>query len=112
MTLARRLITDNILLAQENFHALRTNPICRFKFVAIKTDMSKAYDRVEWSFLEELMVKLGFDPKWINWMMCCISTVSYKVLINGEAKGNIIPTRGLRQGTRCPRSSSLFVLKL
>ena len=44
---AKRLITDNILLAQEAFHALRTNPICKEKFVAIKTYMSKAYDIVE-----------------------------------------------------------------
>ena len=51
---AERLITDNILVAQEMFHALCTNPSCKGKFVAIKTDMSKAYDRVEWSFMEAL----------------------------------------------------------
>lgn len=45
--MAERLITDNILVAQEMFHALCTNPSCKGKFVAIKTDMSKAYDRVE-----------------------------------------------------------------
>lgn len=43
---ARQLITDNILIAQENFHALRTNPECQNKFMAIKIDMSKAYDLV------------------------------------------------------------------
>lgn len=57
---AKQLITDNILLAQEAFHALRTNLMCKAKFVAIKTDMSKAYDRVEWNFLEALLVKMGF----------------------------------------------------
>lgn len=65
---ARRLITDNILVAHEIFHALRTNPSCKAKFVAIKTDMSKAFDRVEWSFLKVLLLKLGFSSKWVSWI--------------------------------------------
>jgi len=105
---AGRLITDNILIAQENFHALWTNPACRKKYIAIKTDMSKAYDRVEWSFLQALMLKMGFAQKWVDLITFCISSVSYKILLNGSPRGYIKPSRGIRQGD--PISPFLFIL--
>lgn len=89
--MARRLITDNILIAQEIFHALRTNQSCQSKYVAIKIDMSKAYDRVEWDFLRVTMEKMGFEQKWIHLIMSCVSSVSYRVLTNGDAKGIFLP---------------------
>lgn len=46
------------------FHGLRTNKACQGKFMAIKTDISKAYDRVEWDFIQVLLQKMGFDPVW------------------------------------------------
>ena len=90
-----RLISDNILIAQEMFHGLRTNKSCQDKFMAIKTNMSKAYDRVEWIFIQELLTKMGFDNHWIQLMMEYISSVQYRVLLNGQPKGHIISKRGL-----------------
>lgn len=87
----KRLISYNILIAQEMFHGLRTNKSCQYKFMAIKTNMSKAYDRVEWGFVQALLTKTGIDSQGIQLRMKCIISVQYKVLINGQPRGHIIP---------------------
>lgn len=58
-----RLITDNILVALETLHCLRNHKTGDSGFMAIKLDMSKAYDRVEWVYLENLIRKMGFNEK-------------------------------------------------
>lgn len=61
-------------------------------------DMSKAYNRIEWNFLEMVLHKFGFHPKMVNCIMQCVSTVSYSILFNGSARGQVFPKRGIRQG--------------
>ena len=77
-------------------------------YMALKLDMNKAYNRVEWCFLEDVMRKLRFSERWIAFMMVCVKTVSYLVLVNGELKGLIKPSREICQGD--PLSPFLFLL--
>lgn len=65
--------------------------------MALKLDMSKACDRVEWIFFEKILLKLGFQDSWVALIMECITIVLYSILINGEPQGLIKPSRGLSQ---------------
>ena len=102
------LITNNVIVAFELMHFLNHKSAGKEGFMAAKLDMSKAFDRTEWCFIQGVMERMGFSTKWINLIMKCSTFVSYSVLINGVAYGNIKPTRGIRQGD--PLSSNIFLL--
>ncbi|XP_042969115.1 uncharacterized protein LOC122301804 [Carya illinoinensis] len=103
-----RLITDNVMVAYEALHTMKTRQKGRIGSMALKLDISKAYDRIEWGFLEAIMRKLGFGERWIRLVMVCVTSVTYSVLVNGQPCCTIKPSRGIRQGD--PISPYLFIL--
>lgn len=85
-----RNITDNVLVAFELLHYMKQKKKGAEGEVALKLDVSKAYDRVDWGFLFHQMRKLGFDNKWIAWIRLCVTTVTYSISFNGSQLGPLI----------------------
>jgi hypothetical protein len=103
-----RSILDNALIAIEVIHAMKRKTKGHRGELALKINISKAYDKVDWGFLRGMLVRMGFAEQWIQWMMMCVSSVNYSVLMNFNKVGPITPGRGLRQGD--PLSPYLFIL--
>ena len=87
-----RLITDNVLVAHELMHSLHTKKL-KNKYMTLKLDIAKAFDKVEWHFFDTVMMQMGFCLQWRTWIKMCISTFTYSVLVNGEQSRDIIPKR-------------------
>lgn len=78
-----RLTTNNVFVVFEVVHSIRKRMRGKDGIMSLKLDMSNAFDKVEWCFFEKVMLKLGFDAKWMDVVLSCINSVSYKFLLNG-----------------------------
>ena len=89
-----RLITDNVLIAYECTHYLKRKK-GKSGACAIKLDMAKTYDRIEWAYLRRIMLALGFCDSFVSVIRKCVTSVSMSVRVNGVLTETFRPTRGI-----------------
>ncbi|XP_024160347.1 uncharacterized protein LOC112167549 [Rosa chinensis] len=103
-----RLISDNTLVATEVAHFMYKLRSQEEGFFSLKLDISKAYDRLEWTYLQAILTKLGFAPRWVSMVMSCVTSVSYAILVNGETSPTFGTFKGLKMSPQAPVLHHLF----
>ena len=98
---------DNMIVTQEIIHT-RSGKKGKMGFMAIKIDLEKAYDRLDWHFIRDMLKLLHFPQALIKLILSCISSSSISILFNGGKLEPFLPSRGIRQ--RDPLSPYLFIL--
>ena len=86
---------EGAIVVHEVLHSINSNHSSNF---VIKLDMMKAYDRVCWKFLLQVLSKMGFSKNWCKWIKACISGAWFLILIKGKPVGFFSSTQGIRQG--------------
>ena len=86
---------DNAIVVQEIIHTMGKAK-GNVGYMALKIDLEKAYDKLEWSFIKSMLSRFNFSENLIELMMSCISSVSTSILFNGGSLDPFLPTRGIR----------------
>lgn len=84
-------INDNVLVVSEILHAMKCKRRGKQGDVALKIDISKAYDRIDWDYVKAMLSKLGFHTDFVGWIMLCVSSVRFFINVNEDMVGPITP---------------------
>ena len=103
----RRKGLDNMIITQEIIHTM-SGKKGKTGFMALKIDLKKAYDRLEWSFIRDTLILFNIPKYLMDVIMSCVSSSSIAVLLNGGALEEFQPSRGTRKGD--PLSPNIFII--
>lgn len=96
---------DGVILSNEVIHSLK---LLKKLGMILKLDLSKAFDKLSWSYIQQMLLAFGFNATWARWIMNLISSPNFSILLNGSPSKPFRPSRGICQ--RDPLSPFIFVL--